>query len=137
MLVQELDVGTVLAQLALPAHAHILLAADRGEAPVLGNNELLAAGELVGGAAQGLDGVAAVRVTGADREQDLADVDAGNQVVRLAEGTAHAGLETIGTSARKHLIDADDVVRVGTHAQMETFLTRHADKVPSGQLVWG
>ena len=70
------------------------------------------------------------RVTGADGEEDLADVDAGDEAVGLAEGTTHAGLQTIGTSARQHLVDADDVVRVSADTQVETFLSGDLDEVP-------
>lgn len=70
------------------------------------------------------------RVTSADGEQDLADVDTGDEAVGLAEGTAHAGLQTIGTSARQHLVDADDVVGMGADTQVETFLSGDLDEVP-------
>ena len=36
----------------------------------------------------------------------------------------------IGTSARQHLVDTDDVVGVGTNTEVETFLTRDLDEVP-------
>jgi hypothetical protein len=44
---QELDVGTVNQDLTLSLLLEVLLAAERGEAPVLGDNDLLAARELV------------------------------------------------------------------------------------------
>lgn len=130
---QELDVGTVLLELALLAHLDVLLAADGGEAPVLGDNDLLAAGELVHGAAESLDGGSAVGVTGADGQEDLADVHTGNETLGLTEGTTHTGLETIGTSARQHLVDTDDVEGVHTDAQVETFLTGDLHEVPIGK----
>lgn len=130
MLAVELDVGAVLLDAALLAQLDVLLAAERGEAPVLGDDDLLAAGELVHGAAQGLDGVGAVGVTRADGQQDLADVHTGDAAVGLAEGAAHTGLETIGAGARKHLVDADDVEGVRADAEVETFLTAHLHEVP-------
>jgi hypothetical protein len=39
------------------------------------------------------------RVTGADREENLADVDTGDGAVGLAVGTTHSSLQSIGTSA--------------------------------------
>ena len=135
MATEELDVGTVLAELALLAELDVLLAADRGEAPVLGDDDLLATGELVHGAAEGLDGGGAVRVTGADGQEDLADVDTGDETVGLAESTTHTGLETIGTGARQHLVDTDDVVGVGADAEVETFLTGDFHEVPGSLLV--
>ena len=71
-------------------------------------------------------------ITGADAEDDLANVDAGDLAVRLAEGAAHARLQAIGTGARQHLVDADDVVRVGAHAQVEAFLAGDLDEVLVG-----
>ncbi len=52
---QELDVGTILLELALLAELDVLLAADGGEAPVLGDDDLLPAGELVLAAAEGVE----------------------------------------------------------------------------------
>ena len=130
MATQELDVGTVLEELALLAELDVLLTTDRSETPVLGDNDLLATGELVGGAAHGLDGGSTVGVTSADGQEDLADVHTGDESVGLTEGTTHTGLETIGTSARQHLVDTDDVVGVGTNTEVETFLTRDLDEVP-------
>jgi hypothetical protein len=44
---QELDVGTINQDLTLSLLLEVLIAAERGEAPVLGDNDLLAARELV------------------------------------------------------------------------------------------
>lgn len=131
MATQELDVGTVLLKLALLAELDVLLATDGGETPVLGDDDLLTAGELVGGTAHSLNGGSAVGVTGADGQEDLADVHTGDETVGLTEGTTHTGLETIGTSARQHLVDTDDVVGVRTDTKVETFLTSDLDEVPA------
>lgn len=101
MVGEVLDVGTVDLDVAAGALVDVLLAPQVGEAPVLGDDDLLAAGELVLGAAEGLDGVGQVGVTGSDGEQDLADLDTGNETVGLAVGTTHTGLETIGSGARQ------------------------------------
>jgi hypothetical protein len=44
---QELDVCTIDQDLASFLLLHVIFAAERSEAPVLGNDDLLAAGELV------------------------------------------------------------------------------------------
>jgi len=124
LVAEELDVGTVDLDAALLALGDVLLAAERGEAPVLGDDDLLATRELVLGAAESLEGGGLVGVLGADGQKNLANVDTGNGAVRLSESTTHTGLETIGTSARQHLVDADDVVRVGADAEMERLLSR-------------
>jgi hypothetical protein len=46
LVAEELDVGTIDLNLALLALLDVLLTAERGEAPVPGDNDLLAAGEL-------------------------------------------------------------------------------------------
>lgn len=71
------------------------------------------------------------RIAGADGEDDLADVDTSDEPVGLAEGAAHAGLQTIGSCARQHLVDADDVVRVGADTEVEPFLACHFHEIPS------
>jgi hypothetical protein len=127
---EELDVGTILLELALLAELDVVLAANGGETPVLGDDDLLATRELVHGAAEGLDGGGAVGVTGADGQDDLADVDTGDLTLGLSEGTTHTGLETIGSGARQHLVDTDDVEGVDADTEVETFLTGDLHEVP-------
>jgi hypothetical protein len=129
---EELDVGTILLELALLAELDVVLAADGSETPVLGDDDLLATRELVHGAAESLDGGGAVGVTGADGQDDLADVDTGDLTLGLSESTTHTGLETIGTSARQHLVDTDDVEGVDADTEVETFLTGDLHEVLVG-----
>lgn len=126
---EELDVGTVDLNTALLPHGNVLFTTERSETPVLADDDLLAAGELVHRAAQSLDSGGTVGVTSTDTDENLADVDTGNDTVGLSEGTTHSGLESIGSGARQHLVDADDVVRVGTDAEMETFLSGNLHEV--------
>jgi hypothetical protein len=62
-------------------------------------------------------------VTSAEGEDNLANVDTGDEAVGLAERAAHSGLQPIGTSARQHLVDAHDVVWVRTDAEVEGLLS--------------
>lgn len=64
------------------------------------------------------------------RKNDLADVDTGDKAVGLAEGTTHTSLKSIGTGARQHLVDTDDVVGVGADAEVEGFLSGGLHHVP-------
>lgn len=132
MVTQELDIGTIDLDTTLLAETDVLLATQGSETPVLGDDDLLATGELVHGAAEGLDGEVTVGVTGADREQDLANVHAGNGAVGLTEGTTHTGLETIGSGTGQHLVDTDDVEGVGADTEMETFLSSGLHEVLVG-----
>jgi hypothetical protein len=61
---EELDVGTIDLDAAGSLLLEVLVAAKGGEAPVLGDNDLLATGELVLRAAEGLEGESAVWDTG-------------------------------------------------------------------------
>ena len=56
MVGQELHVGTVHLDAASSLLLQVLLATERGETPVLGDDDLLATGELVLGSAEGLEG---------------------------------------------------------------------------------
>jgi hypothetical protein len=60
----------------------------------------------------------------------LANVDTGNGSVGLTPGTTHSSLQSIGTGARQHLVDSDNVVWVGPDAEMETLLSGNFDQVP-------
>ena len=71
-----------------------------------------------------------MRVSGADGEKDLTDVDTSDSAVWLAPCTSHSSLQSIGTSARQHLVDSDDMVGVGSNSEMETFLACNFDEVP-------
>lgn len=60
LVAEELNVGTVNTDAALLALGDVLLTTERGETPVLGDDDLLATGELVLRATESLDGNGAV-----------------------------------------------------------------------------
>jgi hypothetical protein len=60
LVAEKLNVGAVVLEAALGALGDVLFAAKGCEAPVLGNDDLLAAGELVLGSAEGFNGGGAV-----------------------------------------------------------------------------
>jgi len=132
MVAQELHVGPINLDLSGLAHLDVLLAAQRCEAPVLAEDDLLAAGELVLGAAQGLDGGGAVRVARPHRQQDLPDVDARHRAGWLAVRAPHPRLQSVGPRTRQHLVDADDVVRVRSHPHVEAFFAGDLHQVLVG-----
>lgn len=78
------------------------------------------------------EGIRHTVVTSADTHEDLANVDTSDRAVRLAPGTTHTGLQSIGTGAGQHLVDTDDVEGVGADAQVETLLTTVLDEVLVG-----
>lgn len=87
---------------------------------------------LVLGAPESLNGSGTEGVPCPDGQDDLADVDTRNETVGLAESTTHTRLQSIGTSARQHLVDADYMVRVGADAEMEGVLSGGLDHVLVG-----
>jgi len=129
---QELNVGTIDLDAAGGLLLQVLIAAQGCEAPVLGDDDLLAARELVLGAAQSLKSDGAVGVTGPDTQDDLANVDTGDSAVGFAPGTAHSGLQSIGSGARQHLVDADDVVGVSADTKVESVLAGSLGEVLVG-----
>ena len=130
---QELNICTVDLDAAFLSQFDILLTSERCEAPVLADDDLLAAGELIHGAAECLDGGRAVDITCANAQEDLADVHAGDDAVRLAQGSSHTGLQSIGSGTRQHLVDADDVVGVSADAEVEAFLAGDFNQVSKSQ----
>src|SRR6266566_4354613 len=72
------------------------------------------------------------RIAGSDTHDDLANVDTGDGSIGLAPSATHSGLQSIGTGARQHLVDANDMVGVGAHSQVETFLSGKLDEVLVG-----
>merc|ERR1719508_644679 len=74
-------------------HLLIDVAVPLGEAPALGNVDLLTAGELELGATESLDSLVLVFVGGTDRHEGLTDTDASNQTLGLAESSSHSSLK--------------------------------------------
>ena len=127
---QELNICAIDQNTTLLLELNILVTSQRCKAPVLADNDLLTARELVHRSSKCFNGGGTAGISGADREENLADVDTGDCAVWLAPGTSHTGLQSISTSAGQHLVDAHDVVWVGSDSEMETFLSGDLDKVP-------
>jgi len=129
---EELNVSTIDLDTAGSLLLEILITSERGETPVLGDDDLLSARELVLRSSESLEGEMLVGITSSDAHENLANVDTGNGTVGLTPGTTHTGLQSIGTSARQHLVDTDDVEGVGADAKVETLLAAVLDEVLVG-----
>jgi hypothetical protein len=70
-------------------------------------------------------------ITSSNTQNDLTDVDTGNSSVGLTPSTTHSSLQSIGTGARQHLVDTDDVVWMSANTEMETFLSGNFNQVPT------
>ncbi|GMT32331.1 hypothetical protein PFISCL1PPCAC_23628, partial [Pristionchus fissidentatus] len=88
--------------------------------------------ELELGTTEGLNGVVDVLLSQTDGEEEIADVNAGDKSVGLSVSSTHTGLKTISTGARKHLVDADNVVRVLSDTHVEGVLSAVLDEVLVG-----
>lgn len=150
MVGEELNVGTIDTDATSSLLLEVLLTSERGETPVLGDNDLLSARELVLGSSESLKSNSSVYckleirqwkgrclvirtgITSADAHENLANVDTGNSAVGLSESTTHTSLQSIGTGARQHLVDTDDVEGVSTDSEVETLLTGVLDQVLVG-----
>jgi len=96
---------------------------DGGETVFTGDEDLLTAGELELGTTKSLLGVGDVVHLGANGDEDIANVDTGSFAESLTVSVTHTGLESISTGARELLVDADNVPRVDSDSDMETFFT--------------
>lgn len=123
MVADDLDVGTIRDDLTLILKSVELLSGELGEAELSGDSNLLSAGELEHGSSQSLLGVLKVRHGGSDRDDDVTNVDSGGLAIGLSEGTSHTLLESISSSAGKHLVDSDNVPGVLSGSHVETFLS--------------
>lgn len=124
MVVDVLEIATVLENLVLILRLLVLVLHHVCEAPALGYDNLLTTCELVTRAAKGFHNNRAVVLPGTDGEENLSDIDAGHGVIRLAVRTTHARLKPVGSRAGKHLVDTDDVEGMNTNTEVERVLAR-------------
>jgi len=129
VVIDQADVGTIGDKATLLSVGSILLTVELGESPLLGHDNLLSSRELEGSTAGSLNDVLGHVVLATDREDDLSNLDTGNDTVGLSESTTHSSLESIGSGARKHLVDTDYVPWVHSHTHVEVFLGSHLDNV--------
>ena len=82
----------------------------------------MATGKLELGTAEGLSGVALVAFLATHREQHLPNSNPSASPERLPESSAHTSLKPIGSGARKHLVDSEDMEGVNPNPQVEGIL---------------
>ena len=124
LLKEVLDVATIGLKTASSAGSDVVLTGELGEAPLLGDDDLLATGELELGTTESLHDDSLVVVLGTDREDDLTNVNASSGTHGLTVGTTHSGLKSISTGAGQHLVDTQDVEGVETDTHVERILSR-------------
>ena len=94
-----------------------------GESVLTGYEDSLATGELETSSVKCLSGVFNEVRFGSNGDEHLIDGDTSSLDVGFTEGLTHTLLESISTSAGKHLVDADSVPWVNTDSHVESVLT--------------
>jgi hypothetical protein len=106
----HLNVGTIVDDLLLPLELLVICPVERGETPLLGDDDLLSSGELVSGTSESLDDDGTVLVFASDGHDDLATdvsvhitieyeqyvhVDTGDGTVGFTPSTSHTLLQPV------------------------------------------
>ena len=123
MLSEGLHVDTIALDLTRCLHSLEIGVNVLGETVFTGDEDLLAARELELGTTESLLSMLNVLSLCSDGDKNGANVDTGRLTESLTVGVAHTSLKSISTGAREHLVDADDVPRVHSDSDMETFFT--------------
>jgi len=117
-----LDADTVGGQVERLAHVVVDFAGPASETPFARHEQLLTARELEFGSPEGLDDVGLMLVFATHAHHRLANVHASHQSLGLAESSSHSGLKPIGSGARQHFVDADDVEGMDAETHVESIL---------------
>jgi len=128
----NLNIGTILSELTFFLEFGVVFVGVLGETDFRRNNDLLSTGELELASSESFKSVGNVLFDESDGVQDLVDLDSGDLTGRLTVGASHTGLKSISTGAGKHLVNSDNVPRVDSASQVETFLTALLDQVLVG-----
>ena len=130
VVIHELGVNAVVDEASLTLPPDVVLAHVLGESPLGAFDNLLSSRKLELGQTQRLLRGNAVHILDADAHHDLSNLHTSARSERLSEGSAHTRLQSICAGARKHLVDAQHVEGVRTHAQVERLLAGVLDHIP-------
>merc|ERR1719186_1618370 len=117
-----LHTHTIWDKTAISQHGLVFITFPLGEAPLLGDVNLLSAGELKLGSSQSFNNVSLMLVMATHTQQNLSNLYSGNCAVGLAEGTSHSSLKPISSGAWQHFVDTQHVEGVNSHSDMELVL---------------
>ena len=84
---------------------------------------LLATRELELGTPKSFNDGILMPVISPDGHQRLSDLDTSDGSLGFAKGASHSSLEPIGTSARQHFVDTQDMERMDTDPDVELILS--------------
>jgi hypothetical protein len=120
---EDLDVATVTLDLTFLMESSEVRVNKRSESVFTGDEDSLSTGEFTLGASEGFTSVGNVLGTNSHGDKDVTDVNTASLEEGLSVSVSHTGLESISTSAGKHLVDADNVPGMGSDSHVEGFLT--------------
>ena len=123
MFSNDLDTDTISDDLSIFLESVVVGLVELGESELSGDKDLLTSWELELGSSQGFLSVGDVISVDSDGQEDLSDTDSGTLAETLSESTSHSLLESICTSAGKHLVDSNDVPWMNSDSHVEVLST--------------
>jgi len=128
----DLNIGAVLLKFSFFLKSSIIFMLELGETELATDDDLLSTGELELASSEGFKCMRNVLFDKSDGVEDLVYLDSCDFTSGLTEGTSHTSLKSISTGAGKHFVNTDNVPRVDSTSQMETFFTTLLDQVLVG-----
>ena len=123
MFVNDSGVGTITLDSAILKGLVVVRLNEFGESEFSGNENLLSSRELEFSTTEGFTSLRNSIGSGSNGKQDLTDGDTSRFTEGLTESTSHTLLESISTSAGKHLIDTNTMERMDSDSEMEVLST--------------
>ena len=93
------------------------------QTPLVGAHDLLSSGELKLRTAKSFNGVMGVAIPATHGHNLISNIDTSYLLQRLSVGSTHTGRKTIRACTGKHLVLTDDVIGMGTSADMVSLLS--------------
>ena len=119
----DLAADTIVDDLAVGLESVVIGLDELGETELSGDEDLLSAWELHLRSSKGFSCRFDVLGSASNGHEDLTNSDSRRFTETFTEGTSHTLLESIGTSARKHLVDSDYVPWMDSDSHVEVFST--------------
>ena len=123
MVTDHLNVNSVRNNLTLLLKFIVFVLEVLGKAELLADYDGLSTRVLALGSSKSFLSVLNIVVSSSNRHEDGTNVNSSSFADGLTEGASHTSLESIGSSAGKHLVDSENVPRVNSHSHVESVLT--------------
>ena len=123
MLSINLDMDTTWDDLTFLLESVVISLNEISETELSGDEDLLSSWELELGSSEGFLSVLDITWKGSNGHEDLTNVDSCRFTEWLTPSVSHTLLESISTSAGKHLVDSDCVPWMDSGSHVEVFFT--------------